>query len=338
MVADELRGARREFHVKFRGEVPEQTLLALRAQKIGTSSHEDRFYALRGEEAVPGELVRIRRDGEDEPLFTYKAPIAEGERPGSRVVVDRIATPQDLATLRAEYREVAVVAKQRTAYFLGDVRLGLDRVERLGSFVEIESGAGGAEAAYRFAAALGLDAETATSRTYLELALQAQKPLHRLLFALHDQFGRFTFGVSSAVMTTMGVVASLDAATDSRAAILGGIASIAVADSISDAFGIFSAKKAERGVSAAAAARSALGTLWGKAAIAGTFLLPFAFLASPAATYVAVGWGAALLVLVSAQISFVKEERFWKNALGNLAAAAAIVALARLVGEAVGRL
>lgn len=339
IIADELRAAGYEVQIKFRATLPESSLLALRARKVGTVTHEDRFFVRRGtryDEAK--ELVRLRREGEDDLLFTFKGPVAN-RKLRNRLVVHKIAAPADVAAIRKSYDEVIAVTKRRTIFLLDGVRIALDRVDRLGDFVELEvERASDARLVHRLARSLGIDERTSTRRSYFELALLELRPLHRLLFKLHDRFGRFTFGVSSAVMTTMGVVASLDAATASRAAVLGGIVSIAVADSVSDAFGIFSAKKAERGVSVATALRSALGTLWGKAAIAATFLLPFVLLPNPAAIYAAVVWGAALLVLVSAQIAFVKEESFWKNTLGNLAVAALIVALARFVGGLVGGL
>jgi vacuolar iron transporter family protein len=48
----------------------------------------------------------------------------------------------------------------------------------------------------------------------------------------------FGFGITSGIITTLGLMIGLYAATNSRLAVLGGIITIAVADSLSDALGI----------------------------------------------------------------------------------------------------
>ena len=46
------------------------------------------------------------------------------------------------------------------------------------------------------------------------------------------------FGLTSGVITTLGLIVGLDASTGSRFAILAGILAIAVSDSLSDALGM----------------------------------------------------------------------------------------------------
>ena len=53
------------------------------------------------------------------------------------------------------------------------------------------------------------------------------------------------FGATSGVITTIGLIAGLNAGTNSVAAVLGGILVIAVADSLSDALGIHLAEEAD---------------------------------------------------------------------------------------------
>ena len=52
------------------------------------------------------------------------------------------------------------------------------------------------------------------------------------------------FGATSGVITTLGLIAGLNAGTQSLTAVLGGILVIAVADSMSDAMGIHLAEEA----------------------------------------------------------------------------------------------
>ena len=48
----------------------------------------------------------------------------------------------------------------------------------------------------------------------------------------------FSFGLTSGVITTLGLMVGLHAGTHSRLAVIGGIVTIAVADALSDALGI----------------------------------------------------------------------------------------------------
>ncbi len=50
--------------------------------------------------------------------------------------------------------------------------------------------------------------------------------------------GGISFGLTSGVITTLGLIVGLDSATSSKLAIVAGILTIAVADSLSDALGI----------------------------------------------------------------------------------------------------
>jgi hypothetical protein len=54
-----------------------------------------------------------------------------------------------------------------------------------------------------------------------------------------------SFGLTSGVITTLGLIVGLHAGTNSRAAVLGGILTIAIANSLSDALGIHLAEESK---------------------------------------------------------------------------------------------
>ena len=65
---------------------------------------------------------------------------------------------------------------------------------------------------------------------------------------IHDNKGARTglfFGATSGVITTIGLIAGLNAGTESVVAVLGGILVVAVADAMSDALGIHLAQEAD---------------------------------------------------------------------------------------------
>jgi len=56
-----------------------------------------------------------------------------------------------------------------------------------------------------------------------------------------------SFGLTSAVITTLGLITGLDASTGSSLIIISGILTIAIADSFSDALGMHVSTEAEGG-------------------------------------------------------------------------------------------
>ena len=55
----------------------------------------------------------------------------------------------------------------------------------------------------------------------------------------------FSFGLTSGIITTLGLMIGLNAGTHSRLAVIGGILVIAIADALSDAFGMHISEEAE---------------------------------------------------------------------------------------------
>ncbi|MFN3301827.1 MAG: VIT1/CCC1 transporter family protein, partial [Patescibacteria group bacterium] len=55
----------------------------------------------------------------------------------------------------------------------------------------------------------------------------------------------FSFGLTSGVITTLGLIVGLHAGTHSKIVVLGGILTIAIADAFSDALGIHISEESE---------------------------------------------------------------------------------------------
>ena len=55
----------------------------------------------------------------------------------------------------------------------------------------------------------------------------------------------FSFGLTSGIITTLGLMVGLQSGTHSQLAVIGGILTIAVADAFSDALGIHIAEESE---------------------------------------------------------------------------------------------
>src|SRR3990172_12366146 len=55
----------------------------------------------------------------------------------------------------------------------------------------------------------------------------------------------FSFGLTSGIITTLGLIVGLNSGTHSKIVVLGGILTIAIADAFSDALGIHVSEEAE---------------------------------------------------------------------------------------------
>ena len=108
----------------------------------------------------------------------------------------------------------------------------------------------------------------------------------------------FSFGLTSGVITTLGLMVGLHAGTHSMPAVLGGILTIAVADAMSDALGIHVAEESKTMATPMTFGLHGA-TFAAKFVIAGTFAVPVLFMPLDAAVVVSLIWGLSLLAVLS---------------------------------------
>ena len=107
-----------------------------------------------------------------------------------------------------------------------------------------------------------------------------------------------SFGLTSGVITTLGMMVGLRSGSQAASVVLGGILTIAVADSLSDALGIHVSEESKNHASHRHVWEATLATFAAKFLIAGT-ALPVLFLSLDLAILVSVGWGLLLLAMLS---------------------------------------
>ena len=159
---------------------------------------------------------------------------------------------------------------------------------------------------------------------------------HRVMLKLHEKFGDWIFGIAAASLTTLGMIVGLNSATSSRTAVIAGIAAVAVADSFSDALGIYAQKKSERGTSPATAFRVAFGAFRGKFLFTLSFIIPFLLFPLLTGIYISIVWGLILIAFVNIQIAFVQEEKIGKAVVKNVFVAIVVIGISYLVGKLIG--
>jgi VIT1/CCC1 family predicted Fe2+/Mn2+ transporter len=116
-----------------------------------------------------------------------------------------------------------------------------------------------------------------------------------------------SFGLTSATITTLGLIIGLEASTHSKTVVLGGIITIAIADALSDALGIHISEESKNsndgGVWEATGA-----TFASKFFFALTFAVPVILLSLDLAIITSIIWGLLVLAILSYYIARVNKE------------------------------
>ncbi|MCX6355356.1 MAG: hypothetical protein NTZ78_10715 [Candidatus Aureabacteria bacterium] len=147
-----------------------------------------------------------------------------------------------------------------------------------------------------------------------------------------------SFGLTSAVITTLGLMVGLHSGTHSRIVVLGGILTIAIADAFSDALGIHISEESENVHTARQIWGATAATFFAKFVFALTFAIPVLYFSLSVAILVSLVWGLATLTLLSYAIARSKGERPWKSVGEHLLIAVVVIAITHYVGDLIGKM
>ncbi len=147
-----------------------------------------------------------------------------------------------------------------------------------------------------------------------------------------------TFGLTSAAITTMGLMVGLHSGTHSKWVVLGGILTIAIADAFSDALGIHLSEESENTHTPGEIWSVTLATFGAKFIFAMTFAVPVLFLPLGPAIGVCVGWGLAMLAVLSYAVARAQRAHPWKVIGEHLLIALVVIAVTHWIGEWIGSL
>ena len=143
----------------------------------------------------------------------------------------------------------------------------------------------------------------------------------------------FSFGLTSGIITTLGLMVGLQAGTHSRLAVIGGVLTIAIADAFSDALGIHVAEEAEIKHTPAEIWASTLFTFVSKFIVAMSFIVPVLLAPLEQAVLISVIYGLALLALFSYFLARLEKSAPWHVILEHVFIAAVVIFLAHYVGD-----
>jgi VIT1/CCC1 family predicted Fe2+/Mn2+ transporter len=143
----------------------------------------------------------------------------------------------------------------------------------------------------------------------------------------------FSFGLTSGIITTLGVIVGLNATTASRDVVIGGILIIALADAMSDAMGMHISEEAEHVHTEEEIWVATLSTFLAKFLVAITFIIPFLLLPCSSAIFSSIVWGLSLIVIFSIYLSIKQKVSPYKVVVEHLAIAIFVIIATQLIGH-----
>ena len=142
-----------------------------------------------------------------------------------------------------------------------------------------------------------------------------------------------SFGLTSAIITTLGLMVGLHSGTRSKLVVISGILIIAIADAFSDALGIHMSEESENKHSTKEIWESTIATFFSKFIFASTFIIPLLLFPLNTAIVVSVLYGLVLLGLFSLYMAKEQGEKPWKVIGEHLAIAVVVIILTHYVGD-----
>jgi VIT1/CCC1 family predicted Fe2+/Mn2+ transporter len=143
----------------------------------------------------------------------------------------------------------------------------------------------------------------------------------------------FSFGLTSGIITTLGLMVGLHSGTHSELAVIGGILTIAIADAFSDALGIHIAEESRNTHAPKEIWESTLAAFATKFIVALSFIVPVLLLSLATAIIVSIVWGLLLLAFLSIHLANLQRISRWKVVLEHVFIAGVVIVLTHYVGQ-----
>jgi len=143
----------------------------------------------------------------------------------------------------------------------------------------------------------------------------------------------FSFGLTSGIITTLGLMVGLHSGTHSKLAVIGGILTIAIADAFSDATGVHISEEAEAKHTEKEIWEATLTTLFAKFFFAFIFIFPILIFNLNTAILFSVIFGSSLVGILSFYLAKKQNLNPWKAVFEHLIVALVVVILSHFIGD-----
>jgi len=149
---------------------------------------------------------------------------------------------------------------------------------------------------------------------------------------VHGWQTRFSFGSTSAVITNLALMAGLHTQANAKVSIIGGILVIALADNVSDSFGIHIYQESEK-IETLEVWISTILNFTSRVIVSMSFVVLMLMLPLNAAIISSMIWGLLLLAVISYMIAKNESENPYLSILTHVLIAVAVIFISNIVGE-----
>ncbi len=311
---------------KLKKEISKEFLVNIGAKIISEVVCEDRYFLENGDNSLS--YTKIRKEGEiEEKIVSIKNLEIKKD-----LIVEKIE--YKIITKEEKSKEIAHIHKKRITAILDSIVIHIDDIDNFGKYIEFTAMKEKDVVLINKVSEKFKDyISPRLIKSYLDIFIKSQNNFSILFHKVFEKLGRFAFGISGGVLTTLGVMIGLLSATASKLAVIGGIVSVAVADSLSDSISMYSAKKTEKGTTQKHAISSALNVFIGKFVFTLTFIIPFLLFSFKTAIIVNLFWGLLLIIFVNLIISIIQEENKIKTITKNTLIAVLVIIISYFVGQ-----
>jgi vacuolar iron transporter family protein len=144
------------------------------------------------------------------------------------------------------------------------------------------------------------------------------------------------FSITSAIITTLGLMVGLNASTQSTIIVIGGLLTIAIADSMSDALGIHIAQEGNKKISHKEVWESTLSAFLGKFFIVILLIMPIIFLGLANAVIINVTIGLFVIGYISYKMALERKDNVIHKVVEHLVITIMVIVLTQIAGTMIG--
>lgn len=143
----------------------------------------------------------------------------------------------------------------------------------------------------------------------------------------------FSFGLTSGIITTLGLMVGMYSGTGSKIVVIGAILTIAVADSLSDGLGMHLSEESQKSSTEKDIWQATFSATFTKFIIALTFLIPIFVFSLSTAIIISIIWGMLLLIIFSYYIAKNRNDNPFWVILEHLIIALIVIILTYYIGN-----
>ncbi|MCX5750445.1 MAG: hypothetical protein NT099_02045 [Candidatus Saganbacteria bacterium] len=156
--------------------------------------------------------------------------------------------------------------------------------------------------------------------------------LNKIVEKTHNWQTRFSFGSTSAIITGLALMAGLHSEPNAKISIIGGILVIALADNISDSFGIHIYQESEK-IETREVWTSTIFNFIARLIVSLSFIALLWLLPLNTAIISSLIWGLMLLAMISYMVAKNESANPYLSVLTHLLIAVGVIFLSNLVGD-----